>query len=422
MSKKTSRIPGFYKLPPKKRLKIVKKFANLTDEEVKMLSKDGILKMEKANGMIENVIGFKTLPLGIATNFLINGKDYLIPMSIEEPSVVAAASHGAKLARKTGGFECSHTDPIMIGQIQTVKVPNLEEAKKMILEKKERIMEKANEQNPTIVKLGGGAKDLQVRVIDSIKGPMLITELYVDVRDAMGANAVNSMLEAVAPIIEEATKGKVYLRILSNLASKRLARAKVVYSKDILGEDVIEGIIYAYAFAKADPYRCATHNKGLMNGIIAVGLALSQDTRAIEAGAHAYASRSGQYQPLTTWEKNKDGDLVGSIEIPMPVATVGGATSTDPIAKVCMKILGVTKATELGETMASVGLSNNFAAMKALATEGIIRGHMELHAKNIAIVAGATGEFIDKVAEKMVKEGEVKVDKAKEILEKLRKH
>lgn len=421
MSEKTSRIPGFYKLRPEQRLNIVKEFANLTDEEVKLLSKEGYLKTEQAERMIENVIGFKNLPLGIATNFLINGKDYLIPMSIEEPSVVAAASHAAKLARKTGGFKCSHTDPIMIGQIQTVKVPNLEEAKKAILKEKENITEKANEQSPTVVRLGGGVKDLRVRELDTIKGPMLITELYIDVRDAMGANIVNSMLEAVTPIIEKATKGKVYLRILSNLATERLARARVVYSKDILGEDAIEGVIYAYAFAKADPYRCSTHNKGIMNGVIAIGLALSQDIRAIEVGAHSYASRSGHYQSLTTWEKNENGDLVGSIEIPMAVATVGGATSTDPIAKICMKILDVTKATELGEIMAAVGLANNFAAMKALATEGIIRGHMELHARNIAIIAGATGDLIDEVAEIMVKEGKVKVERAKEILKKLKK-
>jgi len=282
-------------------------------------------------------------------------------------------------------------------------------------------MEKANEQNPTIVKLGGGAKDLQVRVIDTIKGKMMITELFVDCRDAMGANAVNSMLEAVAPIIEKATKGKVYLRILSNLASKRLARAKVVYSKEVIGEDIVDGIIYAYAFAKADPHRCATHNKGIMNGIVAMGIALSQDTRAIEAGVHAYAARSGHYEPLTTWEKNENGDLVGTIEIPMPVATVGGATSTDPIAKICKKILGVKYATELGEIMASVGLANNFAAMRALVTEGIQRGHMELHARNIAIIAGATGKLIDEVAEKMIKERKVKVHRAKEILEELKK-
>jgi len=418
---KTSRISNFYKLNPKERLKIIKEFADLTDEEVALLSKEGNLKMDQADRMIENVIGFKSLPLGIATNFIINGKEYLIPMSIEEPSVVAAASHAAKLARDTGGFKATHTDPIMIGQIQTVEVSNPEEAKKAIMKEKGNILKKANEQNPTIVKLGGGAKDLQVRIIDSIKGPMLITELFVDCRDAMGANAVNTMLEAVAPMVGKASGGKVYLRILSNLASKRLARAKVIYSKEVLSEEMIDGIIYAYAFAKADPYRCATHNKGIMNGIVAVGIALSQDIRALEAGAHAYASRSGQYEPLTTWEKDKNGDLVGTIEIPMPVATVGGATSTDPIAKICRKILGVKYATELAEIMASVGLAQNFAAMRALATEGIQRGHMELHARNIAVIAGATGKLIDEVAERMVKEKKVKVDRAKEILKELKK-
>jgi hydroxymethylglutaryl-CoA reductase len=422
MSKKTSEYSGFYKLRPKERLKVIKDFADLTNEEIELLTKEGNLKMETADRMIENVIGFKSLPLGIAVNFLINGKDYMIPMSIEEPSVVAAASNAAKLARKTGGFTASHTNPVMIGQIQAVEVPNPEQAKKTIMKEKDNILEKANETNSTIVKLGGGAKDLQVKIIDSIKGKMVITELFVDCRDAMGANLVNTMLEAVTPIIEKVTNGKVYLRIISNLATKRLARAKVVYSKEVLGgEDVIDAIIYAYAFAKADPYRAATHNKGIMNGIVAMGIALSQDIRALEAAAHAYASQSGQYQPLTTWEKNENGDLIGTIEIPMPVATVGGATSTDPVAKICRKILGVKTATELGEIMATVGLAQNFAAMRALATEGIQRGHMELHARNIAIIAGATGKLIDRVAEIMVKEKEVKVHKAKEILEELEK-
>jgi len=417
---KTSRLSNFYKLSPKERLKIIKDFADLTDEEVALLAKEGNLKMEQADRMIENVIGLKSLPLGIATNFIINGKEYLIPMSIEEPSVVAAASHAAKLARDTGGFTATHTDPIMIGQIQVV-TSNPKEAKKAIMKEKENILKKANEQSSTLIKLGGGAKDLQVRVIDSIKGPMVITELFVDCRDAMGANIVNTMCEAVTPIIEKASGGKVYLRILTNLASKRLAKAKVVYSKEVLGKEMIDGIIYAYAFAKADPHRCTTHNKGLMNGIVAVGIALSQDIRALEAGAHAYASRSGQYQPLTTWEKDKNGDLVGTIEIPMPVATVGGATSTDPIAKICKKILGVKYATELAEIMAAVGLANNFAAIRALATEGIQKGHMELHARNIAIIAGATEALIDEVAERMIKERKVKVDRAKEILKELKK-
>ena len=419
--KKTSRLSNFYKVSPKERLKIIKQFAELTDEEASLLSKEGNLKMDQADRMIENVIGFKSLPLGIATNFIINGKEYLIPMSIEEPSVVAAASHAAKLARKTGGFTATHTDPIMIGQIQAVEVPNPEQAKKAILKEKENILKKANGQNPTIVKLSGGAKDLQVRIIDTIKGPMVITELLVDCRDAMGANIVNTMVEAVAPMIEDASGGKIHLRIVSNLASKRLARAKVVYSKEVLGEEMIDGIVYAYAFAKADPYRCTTHNKGIMNGIVAVGIALSQDIRALEAGAHAYATRFGQYEPLTTWEKNEDGNLVGTIEIPMPVATVGGATSTDPIAKICRKILGVKTATELGGIMASVGLANNFAAIRALATEGIQRGHMELHARNIAVIAGSTGKLIDEVAERMVKEKKVKVDRAKEILKELKR-
>ncbi|MBS7610702.1 hydroxymethylglutaryl-CoA reductase, degradative [Candidatus Bathyarchaeota archaeon] len=417
---RTSRITGFYKLSLEERLRIVAEFANLTEEECTLLRNTGSLELSLADRMIENVIGVMHIPLGIALNFLINGKDYIVPMAIEEPSVVAAASNAAKIARVKGGFQASTTPPVMIGQIQLVKISDPHGAKYTILAHKEEILSKANEQDPVLVKLGGGARDLEVRVVESDLGPMVITHLLVDVRDAMGANAVNTMVEAVAPLIEKLTGGKVYLRIVSNLAVYRLARAKAVFDKEALGgEDAIEGILYAYHFAKSDPFRCATHNKGIMNGIIAVALATGNDTRALEAGAHAYAARTGKYQPLTAWEMNSDGDLVGTIELPLAVGIVGGATRSNPLARVCLKVLGVKSACELAEVMASVGLAQNLAALKALATEGIQKGHMKLHARNIAIMAGATGELIDEVAKRMVEERVIRVDKAKEILQSL---
>ena len=419
---KTSRLPGFYKLPIIERVKVVKDFANLTEEEVSLLLNTGSLPLSLADKMIENVIGVFHLPFAVATNFLINGKDYLVPMVIEEPSVVAAASNAAKMVRSGGGFKASTTPPVMIGQIQLTKVKDIEEAKKQILAEKDKILEIANEKDPILVKLGGGAKDLEVRVIDTFKGPMIIVHLLVDVRDAMGANAVNTMAEAVAPYIEKITGGKVYLRIVSNLAVKRLARAECIVPKEVLGgEEVVEGIMYAYAFAKSDPYRAATHNKGIMNGVIAVALATGNDTRALEAGAHAYASITGRYLPLSTWEVTEKGDLKGFLEMPMAVGIVGGATRSNPLAKLAIKILGVKTASELAQVMVSVGLANNLAALKALATEGIQRGHMKLHARNLAIAAGAPGELIDLVVERMIKEGEIRLDKAKKILEELKR-
>ncbi|RLF17153.1 MAG: hydroxymethylglutaryl-CoA reductase, degradative [Thermoprotei archaeon] len=420
--KRTSRIPGFYKLPIIERVKIVKEFAELTDEEVSALLNTGSLPLDLADRMIENVIGVFHLPFAVATNFLINGKDYLVPMVIEEPSVVAAASNAAKMVRAGGGFKAETTPPVMIGQIQLTNVKDPVEAKEQILSEKEKILEIANEQDPILVKLGGGAKDVEVRIIDTIKGPMVIVHLLVDVRDAMGANAVNTMAEAVAPYIEKITGGKVYLRIVSNLAVKRLARAECVVPKEVLGgEDVVEGILYAYAFAKADPYRAATHNKGIMNGVIAVALATGNDTRALEAGAHAYAAITGRYLPLSTWEMTEKGDLRGFLEMPMAVGIVGGATRVNPLAKIALKILGVKTASELAQVMVSVGLANNLAALKALATEGIQKGHMKLHARNLAIAVGATGELIDLVAERMIKEGKIRMERAREILEELKR-
>nr|MDO8045482.1 hydroxymethylglutaryl-CoA reductase, degradative [Candidatus Baldrarchaeota archaeon] len=414
---KSSRIPGFYKLPVEERLKKVAEFANLTEEEIELLKKEGNLNLEIADRMIENVIGTMAYPFGIATNFLINGKEYLIPMVIEEPSVVAAASNAAKMTRSKGGIHTSSTGPIMIGQIQLVDVKDPYAQKMRILEEKEEILKIANEQDPVLVKFGGGAKDVEVRVIDSPKGPMVITHLIVDVRDAMGANAVNTMCEAVAPFIERITGGRVYLRIISNLADKRLVRARTVVDKEAVGgEEVVDGIVSAWAFAAADPYRAATHNKGILNGVIAVALATGQDHRAIEAGAHAYAAKTGKYMPLTTWEKNEDGDLVGTLEMPMAVGIVGGATKVHPVARIALKILGVKTATELAEIMGAVGLAQNLAALRALAAEGIQYGHMRLHARNLAMMAGATPEIVDKIVEIMVRERKIRYDRAEELV------
>jgi hydroxymethylglutaryl-CoA reductase len=418
----SSEQPGFYKLPMSERLKLVQKLTGLTDEEAKTLSNTGGLPAEVADRMIENVIGGITVPMGIATNFAINGKDYLIPMALEEPSVVAAASNSAKMARVKGGFHVTNTGPVMIGQIQTVDVKDPFRAKMDLIIHKDEILAKANEQDPMLVSLGGGAKDLSVKVLSSIKGPMVIAELIVNTGDAMGANAVNTMTEAVAPIVERVTGGKVYLRIISNLADRRLIRVSATFDKEAIGgEAAVDGVIYAYAFAEADPYRCSTHNKGIMNGVVAVAIACGQDIRALEAGAHTYATKHGGYKPLTTWEKNQDGDLVGTLEMPMAVGLVGGAARTHPAAKAAIKILGVKTATELAEVMGAVGLAQNFAALRALASEGIQKGHMKLHARNVAANAGATGELVDVVANRMIQEKMIRFDRAKALVEELKK-
>jgi len=419
---KSSQISGFYKMGMEERLKRVQEFAGLTKEEVGLLKKAGPLKLEQADRMIENVIGTMGLPLGVAVNFLINGKDYLVPMALDEPSVVAAASNAAKMAREHGGFKAESTEPLMIGQVQIVGVMNTTKAKTDILAGKAELIQIANGQDPVLVKLGGGAKDIEVRVLNTAAGPMLVAHLIVNVLDAMGANAVNTMCEAIAPKIEQITEGKARMKIISNLADLRLARAEAVFSKDTIGgEEVVEGIVQSYALAAADPYRCATHNKGVMNGVIAIALATGNDTRALEAGAHSFAAMKGKYQPLTIWKRTKEGDLFGRIEIPVPVGIIGGATASNPVAKVCLKILGVKSARELGEVMACVGLANNFAAMRAIVAEGIQRGHMSLHARNIAIMAGATGELVDQIAERMVRENKIRSDRAKEILKELLK-
>jgi hydroxymethylglutaryl-CoA reductase len=414
---KSSSISGFYKLSPKERLAIVKEFSGLSEEECTLLLNTGSLSLEAADRMIENVVGAFPLPLGIGVNFLINNRDYLIPMAIEEPSVVAAASYAAKMVREGGGFLTSSTPPVMIGQIQVVGIQDPDGARRRVLAAKQEILDEANAQDPVLASVGGGAKDLDAKVISTTVGPMLIVELQVNCRDAMGANAVNTMAEAVAPLIERITGGHVYLRIISNLATKRLARAWCTVPKEALGgEEVVDGIVNASAFAAADPYRAATHNKGAMNGIIAVILATGNDHRAIEAGAHAYAALNGKYTSLSTWEKTENGDLKGTIELPMAVGLIGGAVRTHPIAKIAIKILGVKTANEFAEVLAAVGLAQNLGALRALAHEGIQRGHMSLHARNIAVAAGATGDLINKVAERMVKERKIRMDRAKELI------
>ena len=415
----SSSISGFYKLSVEERRELLRKIGNLSDEEMSMLRNMGSLGESTADHMIENVVSVMEIPIGIAVNFLINQKDYFIPMAIEEPSVVAAASNAARMARIKGGFRSVSTEPIMIGQIELSGVTDPFGAKFRILEKKKELLELANSQDPVLVKVGGGAKDIEVRVIDE-KDPMLVVHLLVDVRDAMGANAVNTMAEYLAPHISEISKGEVRLRILSNLATYRMTSSYAVFdNKSVGGDDAVKGIVEAYKFASIDPYRATTHNKGIMNGIDSVLIATANDWRAIEAGAHAYAAMN-RYTSLSRWEINEDGDLAGYIELPMAVGIIGGATATHPKAKLMRKILGISSAKEFANVLASVGLAQNFGAIRALAVEGIQQGHMSLHARNVAIAAGAKGEEVDKIAEMMVKERKVRADFAAEILKKVR--
>jgi hydroxymethylglutaryl-CoA reductase len=382
------------------------------------------LDIDQADHMIENVVGLHALPVGIAVNFQINGRDYLVPMAIEEPSVVAGASYAAKLARAGGGFTTISTPPEMIAQIQVLEVPNPHSARFRLLASRQELLAQADEIDPVIVDLGGGARDLTVDVIHSpLVGPMLEVRLIYDCRDAMGANALNTTAEALAGRVAEITGGRVNLRIISNLADRRLARALCTVPASALdtaefpGDLVVDRIIEAYAFALGSPYRAATHNKGIMNGVDAVVVATGNDWRAVEAGAHAYAARTGTYTSLSHWEKSPRGDLVGTLEMPMAVGLVGGATRAHPAAKTAIQILGVTTARELGEVIAAVGLAQNLAALRALATEGIQRGHMQLHARQIAIAAGAQGDQIERVAQQMVAERRIRADRAAEILE-----
>ena len=424
---RTSRLPDFYKLSVEERADVVARWAGLTAEEAAVLVGQEGLSTSQADHMIENVVGTHGLPLGIAANFLINGRDYLIPMAIEEPSVVAGASFAARLVRAGGGFIATSTPPEMIAQIQVLDLVDPWAARFDLLAAKSRLLELANQTDPLIVSLGGGARDLEVRVIEhSPVGPMVVVHLIFDCRDAMGANTVNTAAEALAPTVEEITGGRVVLRILSNLADRRLARAKAVIPAEALafgefaGETVVERIIEAYALAAADPYRAATHNKGIMNGIDAVVIATGNDWRAVEAGAHAYAARSGRYTALSTWARNSNGDLVGTLELPLAAGIVGGATRVHPTAGAALKILGVSSARELAEVIAAVGLAQNLAALRALATEGIQHGHMALHARQVAMAAGATDAEIDAVAERLVEERAIRLDRAGEILQELR--
>lgn len=416
---KTSSYSGFFKLSTEERLREVAEFAGLDEKETAILGSADSLDDDKADHMIENVIGKFALPMGVAINFVINGKDVIIPMVTEEPSVVAACSNAAKMARPSGGFKASSSGNVMIAQIQVLGVAAPFAAKSSILERKDEIIRICNEKDPVLVNFGGGVKDVEVRVIDTMAGPMVIVHLLVDTLDAMGANAVNTMAEAVAPYIEEITEGSVELRILSNLADRRLVRVRATWKKeDIGGTEVVDKMLNAYAFAAADPYRAATHNKGTMNGIVPVVIATGNDTRAIESGAHSYAARNGRYTSLTTWEKDENGDLVGSIEIPMAVGLVGGATKIHPAAQAAVKILGVKSAAELGQIIAAAGLANNMAAMKALATEGIQRGHMSLHARNLANAVGAKGEILETIVKQMVREKKVRLEYAQELFDK----
>ncbi|MGP8158304.1 MAG: hydroxymethylglutaryl-CoA reductase, degradative [Thermoplasmata archaeon] len=428
---RSSEIPGFYKRSIAERRALVRKWAGLTVEETSAYEFPPGIDQGTLDRMIENVIGVMPLPLGIATNFRINDKDYLIPMAVEEPSVVAAASNAAKVARAAGGFTASTTAPVMIGQVQILDVPDPTAARLRILHRREELLAAANAKDPVLLKFGGGAKDLEVRIVPSTRGTMVIAQLLVDARDAGGMNAVNTMCEALAPELARLAGGRVVLRIISNLAIHRLARAHATFPAALLqdesgaGAAVVDSIIDAYALAVADPFRCATHNKGIMNGVSAVVVATGNDSRAIEAGAHSYAAwmAAGEgkvIRPLTTYEKDKDGNLVGTIEIPVPVGLIGGATAVHPTAKANVKVLGVKSARELGEVLASVGLAQNFAALRALATEGIQRGHMELHARNLAVSAGAKPDEVDRVVERLVEDHQVRFDRAKEIIEELR--
>ncbi|MFY3679024.1 hydroxymethylglutaryl-CoA reductase, degradative [Achromobacter xylosoxidans] len=423
-----SRLPNFRALTPAQRLAAIADAAGLTPEEHQQLAEPGALGLDRADGMIENVIGAFELPLGVAGNFQVNGRDVLVPMAVEEPSVVAAASFMAKLARENGGFETSSTRPLMRAQVQVLGLSDPRGARVALLRERERIVKLANSRDQVLIGLGGGCQDIEAHVFaDTPRGPMLVLHLIVDVRDAMGANTVNTMAEAVAPLVEEITGGTVRLRILSNLADLRLSRARVrltpqtLDTKDRSGAEIIEGVLDAYVFAATDPYRAATHNKGIMNGIDPVIVATGNDWRAVEAGAHAYACRDGRYTSLTHWEKDASGALVGTLEMPMPVGLVGGATKTHPLARLALKIMAVRSAQELGEIAVAVGLAQNLGALRALATEGIQRGHMALHARNIALTVGAVGAEVDQLARRMAEEKDVRADRALALLEELRK-
>ena len=412
-----SSISKFFEKSRKDRLEIIGNFANLSEDELNTLENmNGGISFDKADKMIENAIGTFSLPLGIATNFKINNKDYLVPMVIEEPSVIAAASKGAKIARIKGGFEVTADESYSIGQIQILNT-DTNIAIKKINEQTDEILKLANSKSNTLSKMNKGAKEIMCKEIDTPSGSMLIVELLIDVGDAMGANVTNTMCEAVSPLIEKITGGKALLRILSNYSTRRMVKAKAIFEKESVGgENVVDNIILAYEFADNDVYRAVTHNKGIMNGIISVANAVGQDSRAIEAAANAYAAISGKYRSLSKWSKDDDGNLVGILEIPLSVGIVGGIANVHPVAKICAKILNVESAQELACVMTATGLAQNYSAIRALSTEGIQKGHMRLHARNLAAAAGATTEQIDLIVEKMVQANSISLDKAKELL------
>ncbi len=422
MTKQTSRISGFHKLSIPERIDKTLDFAGITAAQTRNLFLNtGNIPMELADQLIENTVGTINIPVGIATNLLIDGKDYLVPMATEESSVVAAVCNAARQCYDSGGFTTSMSSMCMIAQVQLVNVSNPHSARLQIIEHLDEIRALCNACDPVLVKLGGGFRDLEVRVIQTAQGPMVILHLIVDTRDAMGANAVNSMAETIAPHLEKWTGGKVYLRILSNLADRRLARVRCVWQLDAIGGAAVrDGMLSAYEFARTDPYRATTHNKGIMNGVTAVVLATGNDTRAIESGAHAYAAQNGWYSSLSHWEVTATGDLAGSLEMPMAVGLVGGATKLHPMAKANLEIMGIESAEQLARIIVAVGLAQNFSALKALATDGIQKGHMSLHAQNVALMAGASGAEVALIAAKLVALGTVRVDVAEQELSKLR--
>lgn len=425
-----SRLSGFYKLSVEDRRNKVAQLSGLSPEQIDALASHGELSEAAADRMIENVIGTMSLPVGVATNFVIDGKPYLIPFCVEESSIVAAASNMAKRCLVNGGFRTNNDDPVMIAQIQVLDLPDVEEAAEAVLTAKYELMAMCNSLPSTMIKLGGGCKDIITRSIDSMSGRMLIVHLLVDTRDAMGANAVNTMAELASGKIEEITGGRVHLRILSNLATHRLAKVEATFTPEELSDDgtrengskIISGILEAHHFAMADPYRAATHNKGIMNAISAIALACGQDWRAIEAGCHAWAAvEEGTYTSMTRWSRNDDGNLVGRIETPMAVGIVGGASKVHPAARANLSILGVESAQELAGIMAAAGIAQNLGAMRALATSGIQAGHMKLHAKNMAVSAGAIGDEIEQVANIVnAQSGPVTQQLVKDTLESLR--
>src|SRR5699024_9448000 len=403
---------------------------NLSKEKKDTLYTNEALNLETADKMIENVIGTFQLPLGLGLNFLINDKEYKIPMAVEEPSIIASASYIARIVRDAGGFKTEATDRVMIGQIQVVGCEDFDLAKQTILEDKADLIKLANEAYPSLEKRGGGAEDLDVRILNESESKfnkMLVIHLYVNTCDAMGANIINTMVESLAPTVEELTQGKVYLRILSNYADRSLAKAtctiptKLLDTEGFTGEEVRDGVIHAYEFAASDPYRAVTHNKGIMNGIDPVIIATGNDWRAVEAGAHAYAARSGQYGSMTTWSKNTNGDLVGELELPMSLGIVGGASRVHPMAGLVYEILDIESASELAQVVVAVGLAQNLGALRALVTDGIQKGHMALHSRSVAMAAGATGEMVDVVADQMIKEKQIRVGRAEELLKELLK-